>query len=283
MNSDQTIMTDNDNRPILIFDSGLGGLTVLRHIIEYLPNSNIVYCIDNGGFSYGTWEEGALAARIVSLVGRLIEKINPSVVVIACNTATTVALNALRAAFSDEGPRIPIVGTVPAIKVAAKLSGSRMFSVLATPGTVRREYTKALITVFAGNCDVTLVGIGELAAIAEDKMHGEVVDIPHLSELIQSAFIEKNGKRTDTIVLGCTHYPLLEAELAEAAPWPVNFVDPGPAIARRVVDVLSGGHEGAGGAETREIIFTAPGSNIADLVDIELYGFTGQSILPFPK
>ncbi len=267
--------------PVLIFDSGLGGLTVLRHVIDQMPMVNIVYCADNAGFSYANWEEVALVTRIVSLIGELVARFKPCAIVIACNTATTIALEALRTAFSDDGPGIPIVGTVPAIKVAAKVSQSRMFSVLATPGTVRRDYTKALIAVFAGTCDVTLVGVDKLSAIAEAKMFGQLVDIPNLYRLIKPAFVEKDGRRTDTIVLGCTHYPLIKDELVLASPWPVRFIDPAPAIARRLQDVLGGRMSQPAGEKSRQFVFTSAENSRKELKFLDDYGFEGASVFEF--
>lgn len=282
MSKDRQNKNQNSPGPVLIFDSGLGGLTVQREIIKQMPGVHIVYCADNAGFPYGDWEEAALVQRIVKLMGALVARVQPSAIVIACNTATTIALNALRAAFTTDGPGIPIVGTVPAIKVAAEESKSRIFSVLATPGTVTRDYTKALMTIFAGDCDVTLVGVEQLAAIAEQKMWGQDVDLEFLSDLVAPAFKEINGKRTDTIVLGCTHYPLLEDELRDIAPWPVRFIDPASAIARRLIDVLAGSPY-APDAETRcDIVFTGDDVDISELPNRQAYGIQKQTVLKFP-
>jgi glutamate racemase len=267
---------------ILVFDSGFGGLTVYSHVADQMPGADMIYCADNAGFPYGDWEEGPLVVRIVALVGRFIDKFNPSAILIACNTATTISIDALRAAYSDAGTGIPIVGTVPAIKVAAEISESRMFSVLATPATVHRDYTRALIAVFAGDCDVTLVGVDQLAAIAEERMRGCAVDVAQLSKLISPAFVEKAGQRTDTVVLGCTHYPLIEAELIAASPWPVRFIDPAPAIARRLHDVLGDVKVDPGDAGRREIVFTAPVDNQAVQPVLDSYGFALQMIFEFP-
>lgn len=267
--------------PVLIFDSGLGGMTVLRHVVKMLPRAGLVYCADNAGFPYGVWEEQALVSRIVGLIGSLVERVHPSAIVVACNTATTIAIDALRAAYTETGPEIPIVGTVPAIKVAAKISKTRVFSVLATPGTVRRDYTKALIAAFAGDCHVTLSGIDELAVLAEDRMHGQAVDIDHLASLIAPAFVEKDGKRTDTLVLGCTHYPLIEKELGEAASWPVQFVDPGAAIARRLVDVVQDCRLRRVDENGHDLIVTGPSLDRDSLADLAVYGIRRQFVHHF--
>ena len=264
---------DRHTGPILVFDSGLGGLTVFRHIVEQRPDDQFVYVVDNEGFPYGDWEEVALTERIVALIGKIIEKTHPRVIVIACNTASTIAIDALRRTYTDAGPRIPIIGTVPAIKVAAKVSASRVFSVLATPGTVHRDYTRALISDFAGDCEVKLVGVDKLAAIAEDKMYGRKVDLAKLSKLIRPAFVEIQGRRTDNIVLGCTHYPLIEAELVKASPWPVRFIDPGAAIARRLSDVLREMKLEKPSVKMRKILFTKQVDEHAVQSILDEYGF----------
>lgn len=274
---------DRDAGPVLVFDSGYGGLTVFRHVADQMPETDLVYCADNAGFPYGDWQEEALVARIVALIGALIGSIRPKAVLIACNTATTIAIDALRDSYSDGGPGIPIVGTVPAIKVAAKISKSGIFSVLATPGTVHRDYTKALIAVFAGDCEVTLVGVEQLAAISEARMRGGTVDLTQLSKLIAPAFVESAGRRTDTIVLGCTHYPLIASELASASPWPVQFIDPASAIAQRLGDVLGNAARVSAGVTKREILFTAPADKRLEQPVLDSYGFARQGLFEFPR
>ena len=219
---------------ILVFDSGLGGLTVLAEIAKARPDAECVYAADDAGFPYGAWAEGTLKARVVEVVGRLIAEIVPDCVVIACNTASTLVLPDLRAAF----PALPFIGTVPAIKPAAALSRSKLISVLATPGTVARDYTRALIDSFAADCTVTLVGSTRLAVLAEAAMSGEPIADATIAAEIAPCFIERDGAKTDAIVLACTHYPLLLPQFRALAPWPVAWIDPAPAIARRVDSVL---------------------------------------------
>jgi glutamate racemase len=166
-------------------------------------------------------------------MARLIAAGRPDVVVVACNTASTLALTSLRGAFT-----VPFVGTVPAIKPAAERTTSRIIGVLATPGTVNREYTQALIHTFAFHCRVLLHGAPRLAGLAEAKLKGVALDLSAVHDEIRPVFRGRNGQRTDTVVLGCTHYPLLLPELEAASPWPVTFIDPAPAIARRVANVV---------------------------------------------
>lgn len=224
---------------VLVFDSGLGGLTVFPEVAALLPNGAFLYVADDAVFPYGRLSEAALVARVLDVMRVAIGEFEPDVVVIACHTAATLVLPPLRAAW----PHIDFVGTVPAIKPAAAASVSKRISVLATPGTVAREYTHDLVRTFAGDCAVTLVGAGRLASLAEAVMRGEPADTAAIAEEIAPAFVVDSGLRTDTVVLACTHYPLLLPELRSAAPWPVRWIDPAPAIARRVGQVLGPRHD----------------------------------------
>lgn len=220
--------------PVLFFDSGLGGLTVLREARYLLPYAPLLYVADDEAFPIGRWPEAKLKARIVSLFGTLIAEHDPKAVVIACNTAFTLAGDALREAHPD----VPFVGTVPAIKPAAERTSSGLISVLATPGTVRRTYTRSLIDSFASQCHVRLVGSDLLAELAEKHLRGETVADDELLPEIADCFLERDGKRTDIVVLACTHYPFLANRFRKIAPWPVDWLDPAEAIARQLVRVL---------------------------------------------
>lgn len=233
---------------ILIFDSGLGGLTVYREVAKLRGDARLVYAADDEAFPYGRLSEGELSARVVSVMGRLIESHAPDLVVVACNTASTLVLEDLRRQFP-----LPFIGTVPAIKPACAASQSRLVSVLGTEATVAREYTRALIRDFGQGCDVTLVGSRRLAVLAEEFLRGEPVDESDVAEEIMPCFRQSNGARTDTVVLACTHYPLLLEQLRKLAPWPVTFVDPAPAIARRVVDI-AGPPAGTGNGGARFLL-----------------------------
>lgn len=217
---------------ILVFDSGLGGLTVYREVVKFRGDARLVYAADDEAFPYGRLSEAELSARVVSVMGRLIEAHAPDLVVIACNTASTLVLQDLRQRFS-----LPFIGTVPAIKPACAASQSRLVSVLGTEATVAREYTRTLIRDFGLGCDVTLVGSRRLAVLAEEYLRGETIDEQDIAEEFMPCFKEADGARTDTVVLACTHYPLLQAQFQRLAPWPVTFIDPAPAIARRVVEL----------------------------------------------
>jgi glutamate racemase len=221
--------------PVLVFDSGIGGLSVLAAARELLPEARFVYVADDAAFPYGNWEEAALRDHIVEVMGRLVAEHRPAAVVIACNTASTLVLPPLRQRFS-----VPFVGTVPAIKPAAEQTKTGVVAVLATPGTMKRDYTRGLIQSFARSCHVRLVGAPELARLAEARMRGEEIDRGAIRAQIEPAFVEVEGRRTDIVVLACTHYPFLADIFSELAPWPVMWLDPAPAIARRLVTVLEG-------------------------------------------
>jgi glutamate racemase len=239
---------------ILVFDSGLGGLTVLREIVRARPDARYIYVADDAFFPYGHHGEEQIVARVVPLVGELIDAHAPDLVVIACNTASTLVLSHLRAAYT-----VPFVGTVPAIKPACASSRSKRVSVLGTKGTVKREYTQTLIRDFAQGCQVTLVGSADLASLAEAALSGGTVSDHQIAAEIAPCFVEDAGDnpvRTDTVVLACTHYPLLMDRLAALAPWPVDWIDPAPAIARRVADLLGPAGRDADDAGA-EMIFTS--------------------------
>jgi glutamate racemase len=172
---------------------------------------------------------------------RLIGLHDPDLVIIACNTASTIVLPHLRERFS-----VPFIGTVPAIKPAAQTTKTGYVTVLATPGTVARDYTRDLVETYAAGCKVNLVGSRRLAGIAEAEMAGEPVPDDELMAELQPCFVADEGGRTDVVALACTHYPLLLPRFQALAPWPVNWIDPAPAIARRVTQLIGSpvpGHE----------------------------------------
>jgi glutamate racemase len=245
---------------ILVFDSGLGGLTVLSELVKARPDARFVYAADDAGFPYGPLSEDNLGARVDLVMAALIARIQPDLVVIACNTASTLVLPRLRARFA-----VPFVGTVPAVKPAAERSTSRIAAVLATPGTVARDYTKSLVDEHAGDCRIVLVGAARLAAEAEALLRGRRVDERIIAQEIAPCFVEVDGRRTDMVALSCTHFPLLLPQLERLSLWPVTFIDPAPAIARRVVQLLEAWpvHGLAGNAPEGLAIFT-DGSGVTD-------------------
>lgn len=221
--------------PLLIFDSGVGGLSVLAHIRLVLPDAPIVYCADNGDFPYGTKSEAELGVRVPLLLGRLAERFRPSAVVIACNTASTIALASVRQTLD-----LPVVGTVPAIKPAVLASRTRAIGVLGTRATIRQPYVDNLVREFASDCLVLRHGSPELVELAEARLRGEPVDWPAYRRCLDGLLGQPGGERLDSIVLACTHFPLVRDELATVAPRPLIWVDSGAGIARRTVVVTAG-------------------------------------------
>lgn len=222
-------MSDAAAPCILVFDSGVGGLSVARCIHETLPGAELVYLADNAGFPYGDQSEPVVIERCTGLIRRALEEVPCDVVVVACNTASTVVLPRLRAMID-----VPVVGVVPAIKPAAGRTLNGRIGVLATPATVRRPYLDRLVDEFAGDCQVVRVGHPALVSWAEQLVRGVAVPESDLKEVL--APLQSSG--VDTVVLGCTHYPLLREALKAVLPDVRHWVDSGDAIARRVLFLL---------------------------------------------
>jgi glutamate racemase len=251
---------------ILVFDSGMGGLTVAKAVRAAEPEATLIYAADNAAFPYGAWDEPLLVKRIVAVIGKLIAQ----------------ALGALRERYTT----VPFVGTVPAIKPAAEQTKTGLIGVLATPATVNREYTKTLIHTYAYHCKVFLHGAKRLAEIAEAKLKGQPVDKNELKAEIMPVFRKRDDRLTDVVVLGCTHYPLLLEEIREVAPWPVTYIDPAPAIARRVSDLLRSAKITSGrlnGAQHGTVFLTsARGRGNESLAAYAAMGFSANEVLDLP-
>ena len=253
--------------PVLFFDSGVGGLSVLGPTRELLPNARIIYAADSAGFPYGKRSEADLASRVPALLGRLVERFRPRLAVIACNTASTIALDHVRSALD-----LPVVGTVPAIKPAAEISKSRVIGVLGTEATVRQPYVNDLAAKFASDCTIIRHGSPELVELAEAKLSGEQIDVAAVEAAAQPMFAAADGERIDTVVLACTHFPLLADELAAAFPQ-VAYVDGGPGIARRIAYLTQGQpwpQEPAGGT----LIYTGADGKRPSLSVLAAFGLT---------
>jgi glutamate racemase len=205
----------------------------MREARLLLHDHPFVYVGDDAGFPYGDWKESALTDRVVSIFETLIDRYQPVIAIVACNTASTLIMPALRSRFD-----LPFVGIVPAIKPAAERTATGHITVLATPGTVARRYTQDLVRKFADHCEVNLVGATRLARLAEDHMQLKAIDISILQSEIAPCFVDVNHKRTDIITLGCTHYPFLVNEMRKLAPWPVDWLDPAQAVAQQAKRVL---------------------------------------------
>ncbi len=262
-----------DDRPIIVFDSGVGGLSVMSHIRAVLPAASIVYAADNGGYPYGTKSEAEIAARVPALLGRLAERYKPRLIVIACNTASTIALAHVRAALD-----LPVVGTVPAIKPAALASKTRVIGVLGTDATVRQAYVDNLVAEFASDCVVIRHGSARLVDIAEAKLRGIAPDPDEMRDIMAGVYAAPDGAKVDQLVLACTHFPLLSAEIAVASPAGVTLVDSGAGIARRTA-FLTQGQDWSERAEGRAV-FTKGCADVDALSQaLASYGLTHTDTL----
>ncbi|NND00306.1 MAG: glutamate racemase [Gammaproteobacteria bacterium] len=261
---------------VVIFDSGVGGLSIYQQVKTRLPGCDYILVSDNLAFPYGGKPEQALNQRVVEVVQRINRHFCPDLVVVACNTASTVVLPLLRAT-SD----IPVVGVVPAIKPAGKLSNTRHIGLLATPATIQRSYTDQLIADFAADCRVTKVGSSKMVELAESKLSAETVELAAIEmELIP--FLE--AEDCDTIVLGCTHFPLLNKEILsvfKAKKHVVNLVDSGLGIANRVASLLAGKVSGSALHNGRSIaVFTRQLEQYSNfIVYLEQQGVHYQGLL----
>lgn len=224
--------TASDLRPtVLVFDSGVGGLSVYDEVRHLLPDLHYLYAFDNAGFPYGEKSEDFIVERVVAVVTAITQRFPLALVIIACNSASTISLPALRERFE-----FPVVGVVPAIKPAARLTRNGVVGLLATRGTVKRPYTHELVAQFARDCKIEMLGSAELVELAEAKLHGEDVELADVRRAVQPWLRMKEPP--DTVVLGCTHFPLLRDELQLVLPEGTRLVDSGAAIARRTVWLL---------------------------------------------
>lgn len=235
---------------VLVFDSGVGGLSVLDAIVAAGLPVTLDFVADSAWLPYGEKPADALAMRVAALLADGVDVLQADCVVIACNTASTIALEAARARL-----RVPVVGVVPPIKPAAAATRTGVIGVLATPATAARPYTRSLIAEFAADKTVITVGSTGLVAAAEARLANRPVPEAPIAEAIAALFGGPDGDRLDTVALSCTHFPLLIDRLAAAAPRPIQWIESGPAIARRVAQVL-GLSAGSGEAVCRTAAFT---------------------------
>ena len=268
----------NTGHHALVFDSGVGGLSVVSDMRLRLPGLHQSYVADDAFRPYGDKSEVQLRARLPGLLFTLTEMLDPDIVVIACNTASTTALRQIRAALD-----IPVIGVVPAIKPAAKASRSRTMGVLGTPGTVRRQYVDRLISDFASDCEVVLRGSTRLVAQAEAKLAGRVVDMSVIAEELAPLFAGQRGAQLDAVVLACTHFPLLREELQAVSRQSVQWIDSGAAIARRVETVLANIEPRATLMRPETAFLIGPDAEAARVQAFADYGFTRTvGLVPAP-
>jgi glutamate racemase len=254
--------------PLLFFDSGIGGQSVLRAVRAALPHAPIVYAADYAGLPYGTKSEAEIAARVPALLGRLVERYRPRLITIACNTACTIALGHVRAALD-----VPVVGTVPAIKPAAEATRTGVIGLLGTAATIRQPYVDRLQADHAGGMTLLRHAAPELVEAAEAKLRGEAVDPDVYVRAMRGLTGKPEGDRLDVTILGCTHFPLVEEELLSAAPG-MKFVDGAAGIARRILH-LTQGHPWPAEPPAGVFVTTGPVADVQALrPSLESYGLT---------
>ncbi len=262
---------NSQSAPLLFFDTGVGGLSVLGETMKLLPGAPVVYAADYAGLPYGMKSEAELAARVPALLGRLVERYRPVLATIACNTASTIALDHVRSALD-----IPVVGTVPAIKPASELTKTGVIGLLGTQATIRQPYVDRLAADFAADKLLLRHGAPELVYAAEAKLRGEQADLGIIEQAMKGLTDQAEGEKIDTIILACTHFPLLRDELARVAQRPITFIDGAKGIARRIAYLT----QNQVWPETRrDGIFVTTGA----LADVEPYrpAFTKYGITQF--
>lgn len=263
------VMSDRRQNHVLVFDSGVGGLSVSAEIRRALPDVAQSYLADDAFRPYGEKTEDALRHRLVDLLVPICDMLNPDIVVIACNSASTTALPTLRDALP-----MPVVGVVPAIKPAARLSKTGSIAVLGTPGTVRRAYVDDLISEFASDKTVALIGSSALVEQAENKMAGRPIDQNVLGAEMSRIFADENSEApVDTVVLACTHFPLLVEDLNQLVDRPIQWVDSGAAIARRVAHLLRDTQPRSVSPAYPTAFLTAPHTEPARETAFQTFGF----------
>ncbi|KAA8998611.1 glutamate racemase [Affinibrenneria salicis] len=266
--SPEAIPSDPQARPtILIFDSGVGGLSVYDEVRRLLPNIHYIYAFDNEAFPYGEKPEQFIVERVLDVVAAIEKRHALALVIVACNTASTISLPALRQRFS-----FPVVGVVPAVKPAAKLTRNGIVGLLATRATVQRAYTHELIARFATDCQIILLGSAELVELAEARLRSEDVPPSALQKILRPWL--RLPEPPDTVVLGCTHFPLLADELRQVLPAGTRLVDSGAAIARRTAWLI-GNMTGAplSNEENRAYCMAITPKTVALWPVLQRYGF----------
>lgn len=254
--------------PILFFDSGVGGLSILAEFRKLRPQAPVIYVADYAALPYGNKTEHQIITRVPALLGRLIERYRPRLAVIACNTASTIALDAVRAALD-----IPVVGTVPAIKPAAELTRTGVIGLLGTAATIRQRYVDNLEADFTGEKLLLRHAAPGLVDAAEVKLRGGRVDDAVFQAAARGLRDQEQGDRIDTLVLACTHFSLLKEELASAFGNGTRLIDGAEGIARRTAWHMAGddGHR----VHDDKFVFTGRESEVRSILPaLAPYGLT---------
>jgi glutamate racemase len=228
----------SDSTPIGVFDSGIGGLSILKALRAELPQERFVYFADSAHNPYGDKSDAFVIDRSRAITQELIDEHHIKALVIACNTATAAAIHLLRAEY----PGLPIIGVEPALKPAVAVSKTKRIAVLATRGTLQSAKFLALKASLADHAEFICTPCDGLADMIERSTgpHDAAHLIAACATFIRAGgqFGIKNGD-IDTLVLGCTHYPLVQSAFRQAVGEAVQIVDNGQAVAKRVAALMA--------------------------------------------
>lgn len=251
-----------DNRPIGIFDSGVGGLTILTEIKKLLPRESFIYLADQKNNPYG----GRTVAKIKSLSSKVVAfllKKDVKLIVVACNTVSVNAIDYLRQEFD-----VPIIAVVPVVKTLAKKTKTRKTAVFSTPATARSRYLKDLIKKFASEITVYTIGTSKLEHLVEKG----IIDGSEIETAIKRSLLPLLAKKVDSIALGCTHYPFLTEEIKKIVGKKVTIYDSGGAVARRVKQILAQ-EDMASAKKLHDLYYTTADSQKFRVVSQRLLGY----------
>ena len=257
---------------VVVFDSGMGGLSVFKTIANVMKPLNLIYFADFNGFPYGDWEEQALNQRIVKLVGHIIDMTRPDAIVIASCSASSLSLKELQHLY----PNVSFVGTPTGLKQAAELTRSGMISVLTSHGAARRAYRSDVVFSLVPDKDVSISPTRRMTSIIEHWLQGHPIDRQAVIDEMAPAFMQEDGRRTDTVVLGCTHLPLAQKQLAALAPWDVQWVEPSMLVAKRLHTAIGGNVIGDG---ERRAMHTYPATTAPQERIFNMFRFTSIQAL----
>ncbi|MFT9258363.1 MAG: aspartate/glutamate racemase family protein [Acetobacter sp.] len=266
---------------VLAFDSGIGGLGIVRALRALAPELVVDYLADTAVFPYGEQDDTFLVERIVFLLRDAVARLKPQAVVVACNTASTLALDALRTAC----PATPFIGCVPPIRWAARVSRSGVIGLLATRATTRRPYLARLLALHAPGCTLITHAAPGLAGCAERLFRGETVTDATLRAEIQGLWAHPLSSQMDTVGLGCTHYTFVLERMKALAPADMTWLDPAHAVAQHTCTVLEAlpplRNRNAGSPADGRAWFTALPDNVPALVaHLPPFGFDTLHLWP---
>lgn len=229
MHAKKTNLAMNNLSPIGIFDSGVGGLSVVNNIVNLLPFENLVYVADSKYAPYGSRSKEEIFDRSCVIINYLIQSYNIKAIVVACNTATAACINELRVLFS-----IPIIGMEPAIKPANRLSKNKRIGILATSGTLKSSKFIALLSHYEGNSEFFSQPCHGLV----EEIEKGLIDTSKTRAIINKNLSALKRKKIDVIILGCTHFVFIRHLIKEFFNEDIPIIDTGLAVAKRLLSQL---------------------------------------------